>query len=336
MVAMNGLKKFGLVVSVGLFGPLFLLSVSAYAFNKTVGDENYVKKTVVQAKLYDAASQALIDSALGADDPDPIIKSALQTAAGPKTIEKVLDPAISSTYAWLGGEVEKPDYTLSLTQIRVSFEKSLTSKLKARAKKLPACAYYGQSASNDIFSATCIPAGTDVNQVISDAVSRITTNADIFSDKAVADGSVDAKDAKNAGISLPTDSPAPIIAKSYQFFKKGFPFFVIGTIIAAAGTLLLSSALLYGSRKLGILLLTNGLFLLVSGLILQFVLSSLVPTTTISSTEAPVTALQEVAKILIADNATILKTIGISSVIAGLAATITSTVLIRKKNKDQK
>lgn len=331
MGAMNGLKKFGLVVSVGLFGPLFLLSVSAYAFNKTVGNENYVKKTIKEAKFYDAASQALVDSAVGADDPDPIIKSALQTAASPKTIEKVLDPAITSTYDWLGGEVTKPDYTLSLTQIRVSFEKSLTSKLKARAKKLPACTYYGQSASNDIFSATCIPAGTDVNQVISDAVSRITTNADIFSDKAVADGSVDAKDAKDAGISLPTDSPAPIIAQSYQFFKKGFPFFVIGTIITAIGTLLLSSTLLRGARKLGILLLMNGFFLLISGLVLQFLLGSLLPTTAVTSTEASVNALQEAAKMIIADNASTLKTVGISSVIAGLAATIASTILIRKK-----
>ncbi len=328
---MNGFKKFGLVVSVGLFGPLFLLSVSAYTFNKTVGDENYVKKTIAEAKLYDAASQALINNALGADQPDPLIESALQSAANPKTIQKVLDPAISSTYDWLGGEVAKPNYTLSLTQIRTDFEKSLTSKLKARAKKLPVCSYYGQSTSNDIFSATCIPAGTDVNQVISDAISRITTNADIFSDKAVADGSVDAKDAKDAGISLPTDSPAPIIAKSYQFFKKGFPFFVAGAIVAAVGTLLLSSTLLRGTRKLGILLLTNGLILLVSGLVMQFVLGSLVPTTAVSATEAPVNALQDAAKILIADNAHIVKIAGIVSTVVGLVATITSTVFIRKK-----
>jgi len=330
---MQPLKKIGLVIAVALFSPLFLLAVSSYAFNNTVGDKTYVKSTLKQANVYNTASETLVDSALGAGKPDPLIKSALQESTGPKAIEKIFNPALDSTYSWLNGEIKSPNYSLKLKQIRTTFEKSLTKKLKTRAAKLPTCTYARQTNTNDLFSAKCIPPGTDVNGAINDAVARVTANADIFSDKSVADGSVNASEAKELGIALPSENPAPVIASSYQFFAKGYPLFVIMSAASAIAIILLSSKPLGGVRKLAVLLLVNGLVLFGMSTVLQFLLSGVVPTTSESSTQAPIDALQEAARIIIADNAQILRSISLRFGIAGLLGTIAVTVYNKKEEE---
>jgi len=329
---MNGLKKFGLVTCVVLFGPLFLLSVASYAFNRTLGDQEYTKKTIIQAGFYQAVGETIKTEALGGDEADPLINNALQSAVSGENLQKTLEPLIDSTYSWLDGTTPQPQFSLAIKPLKDNFQQSLTDALKARASSLPDCNGAVPTSGEDIFSYNCIPPGTDINAVVSEAVSSVTNNASVFSDEVVADGSVNAQEAQDLGINNPTQNLPNGLPKLFQFLTQGQWWFVVGTLLTSVGVVLLSRTWLYGLRKLGVLLLINGLGLLVMGLILGYVVSSLVPTTSVETTESAVNSLEQASKIILSDNASILKVIGLIASVLGIAGAIVSTVLLKRSN----
>lgn len=335
MEAMNGLKKFGLVVSVLLFGPLFLLSVFSFTFSRTLGDEEYTKQTIEAAGFYSAVGETIVVKAGAEANSDPLITAALSSAVSDDRIQSALEPLIDGTYSWLDGEVEQPQFNLAIEPIKANFQESLTAALQARAAGLPPCSYANPPSGEDIFTYTCIPAGTDVNAAISDAVNSITNSASVFSDEVVTDGTVNTDEAAELGINDPTQDLPDELPKTYQFVKDGMWFFVGGTMLTGVGLVLLSRSWLFGVRKLGILLLINGLGVLVVGLLLQFTVSSLIPTTAVESTEATVNALEQASKIILADNASMLKIVGTASTVLGIIGIVTSTIFISKNKKPE-
>lgn len=330
---MQGLKKFGLVVAVGLFGPLFLLSVFSLAFTRTIGNRDYTKQAVQSAGLYTAVGETIKNEALGSEGAtDPLITAALQSALSGDQLQNTLEPLIDGTYGWLGGETQQPQFTLAIEPLKANFQQGLTASLQARAASLPACTTAAPT-GDDVFTYSCIPPGTDVNALITDAVTKISNNASVFSDEVVADGTVSTEEAQDLGINDPTQNLPDELPKLYQFLNNGFWFFVAGTLLAGVGTVLLSLTWLHGLRKLGVLLVVNGAFTLVTGLILSWVVSSIIPTTSIESTEAAVNALQQASKIILADNASMFKLVGLAAAVLGVIAIVTSTMFLRKDKK---
>lgn len=333
---MQGLQKFGLVVAVTLFGPLLLLSIFALAFNRTLGDQEYTKQSIEQAGFYKAVGDTIVTQASGSsaassNEIEPVVVAALQSAVSGDKIQTTLEPLLDNIYAWLRGDVEQPSFALEIAPIKVDFEQSLTAALQTKAAGLPPCDSGTLPSGEDIYSYNCIPAGTDVNAAIADAVSRVSTNASIFSDNVVADGTVSSQEASDLGINDPTQNLPGALPRTYQLFTAGLWFFVASMILTGVGVVLLSRSWLYGIRKLGVLLLINGLGVLITGLLLHFVGSSLIPTTSVAATEAPVNALEQASKIVLTDNASLLKMIGITSVVTGVVGLISSTVLLGKR-----
>lgn len=332
---MQGLKKFGLVTAIVLFGPLFLLSVFSIAINRTLGDEAYTKRVIDESGLYLSIGETIVDKASGEAGAEPLIEGALHAAASGDQVQKLLEPMVEQSYQWLRGETAQPQFSLAIEPVKKDFQKTLTADLKARAAKLQPCATATevQAASvQDIYSIQCIPPGTDVNAIIKDAVSKVTNSASIFSDEVVADGTVSTEEAQDLGINDPTKNLPDTLPKLFQFMTKGQWWFIAGTILSAIGVVLLSLAWLHGLRKLGILLVINGVAILVLGLILGFVVGTLVPTTAAETTEAAVTALESAAKLILADNAGLMKLIGLVATGLGIAAIVGSTVVLRRKN----
>lgn len=333
MEAMDGLKKFGLVVCVLLFGPLFVLCVVAYGFRQTAGNEAYVKRTIAEAKFYDAVGNTIVTQAVGESGGEPVITAALQSAVTGDKIQTALEPLITGTYAWLGGNTAKPAFALEIGPIQSNFEQSLSSALHQRAASLPACTYANPPTGDSIYNLNCIPPGTDVDATISDAISRVTNTASVFSNEVVTDGTVSTEEAASLGVQDPTQNLPESLPRTYQFLVDGFWFFVGGTVLTAVGIVLLSRTWLYGVRKLGVLLLLNGLGLLVVGLVLHFAVSSLIPTTAVEATELTVNAIEDVFKTIVADNASLLKLTGLIAVVTGLVGIVGSSVAISKQAK---
>lgn len=333
MTVMNGLKKTGLVLAVILFGPLFVLSIVSFAFNRTLGNPEYTKQTINQAGFYSAVGVTITTQAVGESGGEPVITAALQSAVSGDKIRTALEPLIDGMYSWLRGDTAQPAFTLAIGPIKSNFEQSLTAALQARAAGLPACSYATPPNGGDIYSINCIPPGTDINATIADAVSRVTNTASVFSNEVVADGTVSSQEAASLGVNDPTQNLPTALPKLFQFLTKGQWFFVAGTLLTGLGILLLSQSWLYGLRKLGVLLLLNGLGLLIVGLGLHFMVSSLIPTTSVESTELTVNAVEEASKIILADNANLFKISGIVALIAGIGSIVTSTVVLSKKTK---
>lgn len=332
---MQGLKKFGLVVAVALFGPLFLLSIFSLAFNRTLGDRDYIKQTIVEAGFYTAIGDTIKTEAVGgSDSTDPLITAALQAAVSGDNLQNTLEPLVDGTYSWLSGDTQQPQFNLAVEPLKADFQETLTASLTARAASLPACTT-AAPAGEDIFTYSCIPPGTDVNAVINDAVTKISNNASVFSDEVVADGSVSTQEAQELGINDPTQNLPSELPKLYQFLNDGLWFFVAGTLLAGLGTVLLSLTWLHGLRKLGVLLVINGVGVLVLGLILSWVVSSVIPTTSVESTEAAVNALEQASKIILADNADMFKLVGLVATVLGIIGIVVSTVLLRRDKKPE-
>lgn len=331
MLVMNGLKKFGLVVSVALFGPLFLLSVFSVTFSRTLGDQDYTKQTIAQTGFYAAVGETITTQAVGEAGGEPLITAALQSAVSGDKIQTTLEPLIESTYAWLGGNVQQPEFKLQIEPIKANFEQSLTTALQARAASLPPCSQANPPTTSDVYSINCIPPDTDVNAAIADAVTRVSGNASVFSDEVVADGTVNTNETAELGVNDPTQDLPKALPNFYQFLTKGMWFFIGGTVLTGVGIILLSRDWLHGLRKLGVLLVINGLGALVLGLIMHYTVSSLIPTTSVDATESIVNALQQASKVVIADNAEILKIVGAASLVLGVSSVVISSIVISKK-----
>lgn len=327
---MQGLKKFGLVVSVGLFGPLFLLSIFSFAFNRTLGSQDYTKQTIKEAGFYAAVGETIKTQAGAGQGTDPLVVSALQSAVSGDNLQNTLEPLIDGTYDWLSGVTQQPKFSLAIEPLKANFQKSLTAALQSRATSLPACSRAVRLTGEDIFTYNCIPPGTDVTAVINDAVTKISNNASVFSDEVVADGTVSAEEAQNLGINDPTQNLPNTLPRLYQFLSKGLWFFVVGTILTAVGVVLLSLTKLHGLRKLGVLLVINGVGVLVAGLLMGYLVSTLIPTAAVEATDAAVNAIKQASKIILADNAAVLKIVGLASTALGGVGIITSTILINR------
>lgn len=327
---MNGFKKFGLILSVLLFGPLFLLSIWSVIFTRTIGDEAYAKETIAEAGFYEAVGETIITQAVGGVEAEPLIRTALEQAVSGQAIQTALEPLVGETYAWLRGDVQLPQFSLEIAPIKQNFESALTTALNARAASLPTCTSYGQLQGSDVFSYTCIPPGTDVNQVIADTVTRVTNNASVFSDEIVADGTLSANEAAELGVNDPTQNLPEQLPQFYQFLTAGQWFFIFGTLLTGVGIVLLSRTWLRGIRNLGILLLINGVLVLITGFILSFVVGSLTPTASVDVTESSVQALQTATRIILEDSASTVKLVGIVSVIFGVIGVVASTLATKR------
>jgi len=330
---MDGLKKSGLVICILLFGPLLLLSVASVSFAQTLGDQTYFLNKIETAGVYKAASDSLIDAAEGQGEVEPLIGEALRETINPGVVKSSLEPALISTYSWLEGKVDKPDYSLKIGDAKETFETSLTSKLRAQAKRLPACT--SAPVTTSLFEAQCIPPGTNVDEIIAATVERVTAHADIFTNEAVGDGVLTATEAEQLGLSLPAQSPPAEIASVFQFLDRGQIGFIIGALLSGLGILFLSASLLKGVRKISILFLINGVGLLLLGVGLLAGLGALVPSAAVDSTEALVLAFQEAVKAILKDNAEFLRFAGFLTIGVGLAGTIVSTIFISKNKKPE-
>lgn len=329
---MQGLKKVGLIIAAALFGPFFLLSALSIGFKRTIGNPEYTKRTIRQAGFYESVSKTIVSQSIGEEGSNPFIVDALRKATEGDKIQKTLEPILDSGYDWLSGKTEKPTFDLNINSIKSDFESALRSSLRARAASLPACSLSNPPSGQDIFNLTCIPPGTNVEQSINDVISRVKANASIFSDQAVADGSVNSTDVAQIGINDPTQKLPSFLPAVYQFLTKGLPLFIFVTLLSAIGTVLLSKTRLHGVRKLGILLIINGIGLLLFAVAMGYVMNSLVPTTAVESTQETVNALEKASKQVISDVASLSKLIGIVSTAVGIVLTAISIVIRKRTN----
>lgn len=328
---MNILKKIGLVLSVGLLAPTIYTLVFAYSFNHTIGNKEYLANSINESGLYLETSKIIVKQATKDDPSNKLLAKSIATAASPENIQKITKPVIDASYAWLNGETKTPKIVINIDEIKDSFVKSYTKALKVRAKTLPTCAYGQIPNLEDISKIDCIPAGTNVNQLIDEAIDQANLNNDVFSDSSTSDGGLTNREAEDLGFSAPINENTPeTIPKIFRLVKKIFPYALILLIISLVGVIMLSKTKLHGARKGSVTLLITGVFLTISAIMLRFSISNLIPTTSDKTSQAPVESLKKLAETIFSDWAQVLQNSGIALLIIGVIGVILATIFIKK------
>lgn len=328
---MNVIKKIGLVLSVGLLAPAIYTLVFVYSFHHTIGDKEYLANSITESGLYIETSKIIVKQATKDDPSNKLLAKSIATAASPENIQKIANPVIDASYAWLNGETKTPKIVIKIDKIKDSFVSTYTKALKVRAKTLPACTYGQIPNLEDISKIDCIPAGTNINQLIDEAIDQANLNNDVFSDSSTSDGSLTNNEAEDLGFSAPINENTPeTIPKIFQLVKKIFPYALILLIISLVGVIMLSKTKLNGARKGSVTLLITGVFLTISAIILRFSISNLIPTANDNSSQAPIESLKKLAETIFSDWARILQNSGITLFIIGVLGIILATIFINK------
>lgn len=328
---MNILKKIGLVLSVGLLAPAIYTLVFVYSFNRTVGDKQYISNSVQESGLYLETSKIIVKQATKDDPKNKLLAKSIATAASPEKIQEITNPVIDASYAWLNGETKTPTIVINIDEIKDSFVGAYSKALKARAKTLPACAYGQIPNLEDISKIDCISSGTDVNQLVDEAITQASINNDVFSDTSTSDGNLTNKEAEELGFSAPINDNTPeTIPKIFQFVKNIFPYGVGLLILCLAGVIFLSKSKLHGARKGSVTFLITGVFLIISAMALRFSLNNLLPTASDSTSQAPVESLKKLAETIFSDWARIMQNSGIALLVIGIIGVIVASILISK------
>jgi len=328
---MNALKKIGLVVSVGLLSPLIFLLVFTVGFNKTIGNEEYVKTTVAESGLYKEIGQIIVKQSTKDAPKDKIIAKAISKVASEEQIQKITEPAIAGVFSWLEGDTPKLLVELDLEQLQNSFTKTYKTDLKKFANKLPQCANYQSSAGYDISTLKCIPPGTDVNQLINQSIDQAKANNDVFAEANASNGTIDNNEAENAGLTSPIESDLPKeIPALFQFLQKSWPYILVLFALSIVGTILLSKTRLHGLRKVGVTLILSSIGLIIAGLLMRLSIDSLSPATDPSADQVPTESIQNIVKTLLGDLSGVWLWPGVILLIFGILATIVASIYINK------
>lgn len=328
---MNVLKKIGLVVSAGLLSPLIFFLVFAAGFNKTIGNQEYVKTTVAESGLYKEIGQIIISQSTKDAPKDKIIAKAITKVANENQIQKITEPAIAGVYSWLEGETPKLLVELNLEEIQTAFTNTYKADLEKFANKLPQCSSYQTVVNYDVSTLKCIPPGTDINQLINQSIDQAKANNDVFAEAFTSNGTIDNEEAEKAGIASPVESNLPEqIPMLFQFLQKSWPYMLVLLVLCVVGTILLSKSLLYGLRKVGVTLILSSIGLIIAGLLMKYSIENLVPATDPSANQVPTESIQNIVKTLLGDLSGVWLWPGVVLLVLGIVATVVASIYINK------
>ncbi len=330
---MSVLKKIGLVISAGLLSPLIFFLVFSAGFNKTIGNEEYVRTTIAESGLYGEISQIIVDQSTKDAPKDKIIAKAISKVANEDQIQKITEPAIAGVYSWLEGDTPKLLVELDLDQIQSSFTKTYKNDLKKFANKLPKCTSYQTTVSYDISALKCIPPGTDINQLINQSIDQAKANNDVFAEASSSNRTIDNEEAEKAGIASPIESNLPEqIPMLFQFLQKSWPYMLVLFVLSVVGTIMLSKTRLHGLRKVGVTLILSSVGLIIAGLLMRVSIDSLSPATDPAADQAPTESIQNIVKTLLGDLSGVWLWPGVILLLLGVVGFTITSVMISKSN----
>jgi hypothetical protein len=284
---MQFLRKLGLTLSLLLYMPLLLLLPTFISLNSTIINPVFVKDTLVKAKFYDGLNSFIVEEASKNQDiaNNPILLASLKQAASAEALQKVVEPPIDGVYTWLDHPDQKFNVTVSFEPLKQSFVQIAQQNLQVKLTALPRCTSRA-AVSADPYQATCIPPGTDVQQVINQAKAELEQNHDVLGDQeniSLSDTPEVAQAQPNEQSTAKKDTPKlntnqlKMYAKLYHWVKVGTPVVIVLTVLATLGIALLSRPYYKGVRRIGVFLIINGVLLLATSFIMAFALKTFLP-----------------------------------------------------------
>lgn len=340
---MQFLRKLGLGLALFLYAPLLLILPTVISLNATLNKPDFIKETLVEAKLYPALSTYVLEQIGKSSDvaSNPLVGQAANEVFTPEAIQEIFEPTVDSIYGWLDNPDQKFDISLSTKPLQDAFKARLDQTLVSQLNTLPPCSARVQPTSTDPFKLNCIPSGMTIDSIRAEAQAQINQNQELAKQETISLTEnneqliVDEAPAASAGPDASvTEAPQlnadqfRMLAKLYQITKASTPW-IIGLLVLGTGAILfLSRPWVSGMKRIGIFLIVNGGLLFIGSAGSSFLLGAILPT---PATDGSIgTAGREVANLLTKHMIATTRSFAIAYVILGILGVIAAIILKKK------
>lgn len=134
---------------------LWLLSFSLFALasiaaiNLTVLNQNYIKRSLVNAQTYENIVPTMLNLATSSTGVYKTNQPSTQTlqslvpvvtkSVTPEFVQTTTESIIDGTFAWLKGNTPEPFFTIETSAVKASLQRDTADYLQARLQALPVC-----------------------------------------------------------------------------------------------------------------------------------------------------------------------------------------------------
>jgi hypothetical protein len=224
------MRRFGVVV----FCLVLFISLLAVAFstssNVVLGNPKKIEKWLGQSGLYNSFVGTAIEQAddtAGSDQSggvslsDTAVKQAAEAAFPPELVQRNVNLFLDSNYAWLDGNVAKPQFKIDLTEAKANFAQRVGKYVKTYLATLPGCTP-AQEARIDVstvdpLTLSCRPSKLDPAKEGALVTQQMESNGDFLSDPVITPDTFNSKNAEQGAPYYVQYANAP---QTYRLGKK--------------------------------------------------------------------------------------------------------------------
>lgn len=235
---------------------------------QTIGTPAPIKKTLNDSGIYDSVLNSFLSqsktstSSSGSGDislTDPLIQKAANQTFTPQVLRENTEKILDSTYVWLNGGTQLPDFKLDLSSYKTSFASNVATNLETSLKSLPICPTNVRADTFDPLTATCLPKGTTAEMAATNAKNTLLTGKG-FLDNPV----ITANDLKSGKDNSSVFASSLKKVPDYFSWVKKAPYILGGlTIVCGLLIVFLSATRAKGVRHISFTLLFVGALMLV-------------------------------------------------------------------------
>lgn len=245
-------------VALGCFVSLLVFLVPiVFAIHAIVGTPTPIKRALSESGVYDTVVRDVINDAIAekADDQtkqllnEPVIRDTINKALSPQFLQTAAESNLDSAYAWLQGKTETIQIHIDADSARVQLIQGLTTYVKTKAEKLPACTrtqLSHMSPDQDILSAPCLPPGVTPQKAADEFGAQATKQFEPL---------------KNISQTVQPNKQATTARDAFKLFNTYFWIVLVLAAIASAAYILFHHSRRLGLRRYARILMINGITL---------------------------------------------------------------------------
>ncbi|HEU4914799.1 MAG TPA: hypothetical protein VFT16_05370 [Candidatus Saccharimonadales bacterium] len=329
---MHILRKAVVVIVCSLL-PMVLLGFGIlFSLFQVLGSASHIKGALDSSGVYDSAIASVVkqttntqnSSETQSSDGEAAVRQAVKDAIPASYIKEQTDGVLDGIYDWMSGKTASLDFTIDLTPVKTALVDNLTEQARERARTLPACGPADlTTTSTDPFSASCLPAGTNPDQ-IAEQTRQTVLDSDIFKQSSITPQNMQQGDSK------PIEEELAAAKDGYQAVKKALYLTGLLAMIFIAAAIFLSQPRVAGVKRVAYILLSVGAIGIITAVIGGAISHTLVDNIAKdSSGELPI-RIAQVVRILVDDIRNWWITLGSLSVGISVGALVAEKVWQKK------
>ncbi len=269
---MNFIKKTLLGLSVSILTITLLIFGIAFGLHQVFGTPTAIKHALHDSGFYDhvvtlALDKAQKEQATG-EQPIPVdrqdIEQAIQKSISPTYLQDQTEKTLDSVYDWLHGKTPTLSFSINVGDTKTRLADGLANYTIEHLSSLPACpAGSGSNQDIDPFSATCVPAGVDINTVATKAKGQLLNSGFLK------DGDINASSIKT-GEGKTLQDQVKQVPKIYKIVVWAIYGAGLLALLSALGVIFLSRDKRSGIKKVAIIAIPVGVLLTAMGWLASF------------------------------------------------------------------